>query len=141
MKKSSRSLREMVTSSNGERWYVGIDLGDRWSHYWIEDAKGGLVESGKTKMTREALSEHFRASQLMRIAIETGTHSNWVRTHLAFLGHEVIVTNARELQATPEAIARAILKTLESWPCMCESIPGFFVRFNTGVWKRSMTWW
>ena len=49
-------------------------------------------------MTREALSEHFPASQLMRIAIETGTHSNWVRTHLAFLGHEVIVANARELQ-------------------------------------------
>jgi len=50
-------------------------------------------------MTREALSEHFPASQLMRIAIETGTHSNWVRTHLAFLGHEVIVANPRELQA------------------------------------------
>jgi transposase len=35
----------------------------------------------------------------MRIAIETGTHSNWIRTHLASLGHEVIVANARELDA------------------------------------------
>ena len=35
----------------------------------------------------------------MRIALETGTHSNWVRTHLESLGHEVIVANARELRA------------------------------------------
>jgi transposase len=35
----------------------------------------------------------------MRIALETGTHSNWVRTHLESLGHEVIVANTRELRA------------------------------------------
>jgi transposase len=50
-------------------------------------------------MTPESLSAHFPASRHMRIALETGTHSNWVRTHLESLGHEVIVANARELRA------------------------------------------
>lgn len=77
---------------------VGLDLGDRWSHYWIENEDGEMVESGKTKTTCEALSVHFPARQGMRIALETGTHSNWVRTHLESLGHEVIVANARELR-------------------------------------------
>ena len=98
MKKSNKKEHEKANSS-GEQWSAGIDLGDRWSHYWIEDAKGEMVESGKTKMTKEALTTHFPSSRPMRIAMETGTHSNWVRTHLASLGHEVIVANARELQA------------------------------------------
>lgn len=77
---------------------VGLDLGDRWSHYWIENGDGEMVESGKTKTAAEALSVHFPAGQRLRIALENGTHSNWVRTHLESLGHEVIVANARELR-------------------------------------------
>lgn len=67
-------------------WTAGIDLRDRWSHYWIGNAQGDPMESGKTKMTTESLSAHFPASRRMRIALETGTHSNWVRTHLESLG-------------------------------------------------------
>jgi transposase len=84
---------------DGEQWTAGIDLGDGWSHYWIGNAQGGPVESGRTKMTPESLSAHFPASRRLQIALETGTHSNWVRTHLETLGHEVIVANARELRA------------------------------------------
>jgi transposase len=98
VKKTNRKMTSMATCS-GERWTAGVDLGDRWSHYSIENAQGERVEAGKTKMTREAFSAHFPASRPMRIAMETGTHSNWVRTHLESLGHEVIVANARELHA------------------------------------------
>jgi transposase len=96
VKKSNKEAGEKVT---GERWFAGIDLGDRWGHYCIDDSQGNMVESGKIKMTREALTAHFPSTRLMRIAMETGTHSNWIRTHLTSLGHEVIVANARELHA------------------------------------------
>jgi transposase len=96
VKKVKKEVKEQVI---GERWNAGIDLGDRWGHYCIQDANGNTVESGKTKMTREALTAHFPSTRPMRIAIETGTHSNWVRTHLVSLGHEVFVANARELHA------------------------------------------
>ena len=88
-----------MVSYGNQTLTAGLDLGDRWSHYWIDNGDGEMVESGKTKTTREALTVHFPATQPMRIALETGTHSNWVRTHLESLGHEVIVANARELRA------------------------------------------
>jgi hypothetical protein len=98
VEKNNRSA--MKTAADGGQWTAGIDLGDRWSHYWIGNSQGDTIESGKTKMTPESLSAHyFPASRPMRIALETGTHSNWVRTHLESLGHEVIVANARELRA------------------------------------------
>ena len=93
----------MKVAADGQQWTAGIDLGGRWSHYWIGNAQGDTIESGKTKMTPESLSAHFPASRRMRIALETGTHSNWVRTHLESLGHEVIVANARELRALSAA--------------------------------------
>ena len=97
MKKNSRTAMKVVVED--QPWTAGIDLGDRWSHYWIGNGHGDLIESGKTKMTKESLSAHFPASRPMRIALETSTHSNWVRTLLESLGHEVIVANARELHA------------------------------------------
>jgi transposase len=98
VKKNNKKAMKVVASEDGQ-WTAGLDLGDRWSHYWIGDAQGDSIESGKTKMTPQSLSAHFPASRRMRIALETGTHSNWVRTHLESLGHEVIVANARELRA------------------------------------------
>jgi transposase len=98
VKKISKKATKVVTLEEGQ-WTAGLDLGDRWSHYWIGNAQGDSIESGKTKMTAESLSAHFPAGRRMRIALETGTHSNWVRTHLESLGHEVIVANARELRA------------------------------------------
>ena len=35
----------------------------------------------------------------VRIAMEAGTHSIWISEQLQELGHEVIVTNVRELRA------------------------------------------
>ena len=46
-----------------QRLTVGLDLGDRWSYYWIENQTGDMVESGKSKTTREGLSVHFPAGQ------------------------------------------------------------------------------
>ena len=96
MKKNSSRRTKVV--EDGQQWTAGMDLGDRWGHYWIGNGQGEMIESGKTRMTPASLSAHFPASRRMRIALETGTHSNWVRTHLEALGHEVIVANARELR-------------------------------------------
>ena len=38
-----------------------------------------------------------------RIALEVGTHSPWVSRHLAELGHEVIVANARRVRLITES--------------------------------------
>jgi transposase len=49
--------------------------------------------------TREdALSQHFSGYPMMRIALETGTHSPWVSRLLEGCGHEVLVANSRKLR-------------------------------------------
>lgn len=76
---------------------VGIDLGDRKSHYTIIDRQGVVVEQGEMKTTESMLQQHFSWRGPMRIAIETGTHCLWVSRLLSAMGHEVIVANARQV--------------------------------------------
>jgi hypothetical protein len=46
VKKTSRKIRGEATCST-EGWTAGMDLGDRWGHYCIENAQGEMIESGK----------------------------------------------------------------------------------------------
>lgn len=45
------------------------------------------------------MAEDFANSDLVRIAIENGTHSIWINEQLCRYGHEVIVANVRKLHA------------------------------------------
>ena len=82
---------------------IGIDLGDVWGHYCSIDDDGNIVEEGRVKMTRRAMSDHFADLPPTRIAIEAGTHSLWVSEHLSDMGHEVFVANVRELRAITDS--------------------------------------
>lgn len=77
---------------------VGIDLGDRMSHYCILDEQGDLVSEGTLRTTEAGFREQFRRMARARIAMETGTHSPWVSRYLEKLGHEVLVANARQVR-------------------------------------------
>ena len=75
---------------------VGMDLGDRTSHFCVLDEDGTVVERGKVQTTREGLRKRFEERNRMRIALEVGTHSAWVSRLLKELGHEVLVANPRK---------------------------------------------
>lgn len=101
MKKSSRSQRfaewkerPMIT--------VGLDLGDRFSHYCRLNQDGEVMEEGRVRTSEEALRRHFEGEPRQRIAMECGTHSPWISRVLRSLGHQVIVANARKLRAISE---------------------------------------
>jgi transposase len=89
--KTARPDRAVVT--------IGIDLGDRFSHYAVLSEAGELIEEGRVRMTPEAVERKFGDWNYARVAIEVGTHSPWVRRTLSELGLEVIVANARDLRA------------------------------------------
>lgn len=82
---------------------IGIDLGDVWGHYCSLDEEGNIVEEGRVKITRRAMSDHFADLPPTRIAIEAGAQSLWVSEHLSEMGHEVLVANVRELRAITES--------------------------------------
>jgi transposase len=78
---------------------VGLDLGDRYSHYCVLNADGDVIEEGRIQSTEAPLRRHFEGEPEMRIALECGTHSPWVSRLLSELGHQVIVANSRKIPA------------------------------------------
>lgn len=86
----------MKTSPNVAQT-VGIDIGDRWSHYCVLNAEGEILEEGRFRTAEASLQEHFGALEPARIALEAGTHSLWMSEQLRQYGHEVLVAHASEL--------------------------------------------
>jgi transposase len=78
---------------------MGLDMGDRFSHYCLLNEEGDVVEEGRTQSTEAAFRRHFASEPRLRIALECGTHSPWVSRLLTGLGHQVIVANARKIPA------------------------------------------
>jgi len=99
MKKVSRQLPKMEAVFTKPEMTVGLDLGDRYSHYCLLNADGIVVEEGRIQSTEAALRRHFEGEPEMRIALECGTHSPWVSRLLTGLGHQAIVANARKIPA------------------------------------------
>jgi transposase len=78
---------------------VGLDLGDRHSHYCMLNEQREVIGQGRIQTSEAGLSKHFPGATRMRIALEAGTHSPWVSRLLRKLGHQVIVANPRKLRA------------------------------------------
>ena len=100
MKKSSK--RPNAREAKPDRT-AGLDIGDRYCHYCLLNEDGEVMESGKIKTREKALREQFEGEQRMRIAMECGTHSPWISRLLKELGHEVIVANARKIEAITDS--------------------------------------
>ena len=63
-----------------QRLTIGVDLGDRWSFYCIRDEAGEIILEQKLLTTPEAMKQTFERIPRSLIALETGTHSPWVRS-------------------------------------------------------------
>src|ERR1700722_18389531 len=77
---------------------VGLDLGDRQTHYCVLDLDGELTVEGAVATKEASLRVQFEGKARMRIALEAGPHSPWISRLLVELGHDVIVTNPRNLR-------------------------------------------
>lgn len=78
---------------------IGVDLGDRYSHFCVLNASGEVVEDGRVTTSPAGLSRRFGSYRSARVALEVGTHSPWASRLLAEMGHEVLVADARKLRA------------------------------------------
>src|SRR6478736_8119092 len=86
-----------------ERLTIGLDLGDRSSHYCVLDESGRIVTESKTATSPKAMEAVFGGMTRSRIALETGMHSPWVSRLLSQHGHEVIVAHARNVRLIGES--------------------------------------
>jgi transposase len=85
-----------------EEMFVGIDLGDKQSHYCILNQGGKVVDRGEVATTQTGLRRKFARRGVLRIALEVGTHSCWSSRLLKGWGHSVLVANTRELKKISE---------------------------------------
>src|SRR6266851_3421750 len=82
---------------------IGMDLGDRSSHYCTLDAQGQAILERSVATTKKGLAQAFGSIPRCLIAIEVGTHSPWVSRLLRSWGHEVIVANPRRVRLITES--------------------------------------
>jgi len=92
MKKNIRKPTRRVADET-----IGIDPGDKMSHYAILSAEGTLIEEGTFRNQPESIRLHF-SGRPARIALEAGSQSAWISRELKQLGHEVIVADPRQLK-------------------------------------------
>lgn len=102
-KPKKRTMREIQELASQVQLTVGLDLGDRGSHYCIVDAESNTLMEGKVATTKTGFNAVFEPLGKLRIALEAGTHSPWVSRHLSSLGHEVIVANPRRVAMIGES--------------------------------------
>ena len=88
----------MPGMSKGPERTIGVDVGDRYSHIYILDADGEVIEEGRVRTTSAALSRRFGGEEQARVVLEVGPHSPWISRLIAAAGHEVIVANPRKLR-------------------------------------------
>ncbi|MGB2895738.1 MAG: transposase, partial [Anaerolineales bacterium] len=96
-------------------FFVGLDLGDKFSYITIIDQDGEMVEESRLPTTKASFQRKFSTLQPCRVAMEVGTHSRWASHLLNDLGHDVLVANARKLKAiyhNPRKGDRADAETL-----------------------------
>lgn len=85
--------------THGIAMTIGVDLGDRFSHLCALSAEGEVIREERIRSNRAAFEKRFRELGKARVVMEVGTHSPWVSRCLKALGHEVIVADARRLEA------------------------------------------
>ena len=103
MKKISTVAMERIQIFKEHQLTIGLDLGDRTSHYCILNEAGEVILESKLPTTPKGIEEVFGRIPRSRIALETGTHSPWVSRQLTQLGHEVIVAHARNVRLIGES--------------------------------------
>jgi len=77
---------------------VGVDLGDQESTVCVLDGAAEVIFEGVVKSTRKGMMRWFRGVGASRVVMEAGTHSPWCSRLVEELGHEVVVTNPRQLR-------------------------------------------
>jgi transposase len=103
MKKNSTVTKNSNGIFKQPKRTIGLDLGDRSSHYCILDEAGKVILEHHLPTTPKAIQQVFRKIPRSRIALETGTHSPWVSRQLSQMGHEVIVAHARNVRLIGES--------------------------------------
>src|ERR1700691_1497721 len=78
MKKISTVVTDRMEIFKDDKLTIGLDLGDRFSHYCVLNGAGEVIRERRVPTTPKGIDEAFGKIPSSRIALETGPHSPWV---------------------------------------------------------------
>lgn len=78
--------------------YIGLDIGDKYTHFCVIDETGEITDDGKVRTNRRSITRALQGLEAPRVALEVGTHSRWICDLLADLNIEVLVANPRKIK-------------------------------------------
>ncbi len=99
MKKVSTLAAKQSRNISQPKLTIGLDLGDRNSWYCMVDEAGQIRVEQRVRTNAKALEEVFGALPRCRIALETGTHSPWIRRFGAVRAADAYQQGRRSLSA------------------------------------------
>lgn len=76
---------------------IGLDLGDRHTHFCVLDQAGDVVERGRVATKRSDLGKLLSRLPSARVVVEAGTHSPWVSRLIREYDSEAVVANPRNV--------------------------------------------
>jgi transposase len=79
------------------RMTIGLDLGDKHSHLRSLDSEGNISEVDRILSTPDDFRRRFKEIQPAVVVLEAGTHSPWAFRVIQECGHEVIMSNPRQV--------------------------------------------
>lgn len=103
MKKNITLVENTNEIFKAQQLTIGLDVGDRISHYCMLDETGNVILEQSVPTTPKGIQQVFSRISRSRIALETGTHSPWLSRLLTQLGHDVIVAHARNVRLIAES--------------------------------------
>lgn len=125
----------------GYQAVVGLDVGDRQTHYCVLDLDGDVVVEGAVATREASLRVQFEGKAQMRIALEAGTHSPWISRLLAGWGHNVIVANPRKVRLISRSDSKnEILRTQGRWLAWRGWGQSCCRRFGSAAKRPKWTW-
>src|SRR5260370_8398404 len=86
-------------------FYIGIDLGDKKSDICMLDEQGELHDEFRLRMNAQEFQTYFGSLARSRVAIEAGAQSRWVAEGIHRCGHQVYVSNTRQVPYLPPTCA------------------------------------
>ncbi len=98
--------RKQMQESNVISGVAGVDIGDKRSYVRLVGLDGELLEEVKVATNPAAIEKYFRSWPRLRVVLETGGQTNWIRRLIAGLGHEVFVADARQLRLISQSYAK-----------------------------------
>jgi transposase len=100
---TTATLRDLAKQKAIGKMTIGIDLGDRRSHFCVLNDQAQVIARGFLPTTITAFRREFEVLPPSLVAIEACGHSLWASQVLKVCGHDVLVGNPRKIRLITES--------------------------------------